>query len=258
MTIPPHPWLESGSEPCRASAYDGETKAAQAIGRLRYMEITSVNVIFAIAILIVAAIEAPHAASGTGHGAWDRLLRVDTLLECLRRRLRVHARSGVGCGRDRVSGDHGLWDLRGPRPLGSDHRGVRRHSRFCFAGVVALLTTRCYARLSTSYPSRGGTVTFVNRAFGTGLFWSRRSGAHGFFLGRPSRLLKVNPGHLLTRHGGLARRCAVSRRAACTKACGRFPLSWRCRTSYSSASKPGGPAAARVRSNHRNASVRLP
>src|SRR5664279_6648696 len=41
---------------------------------------------------------------------------------------------------------------------------------FLVAGLVALLTARSYALLSMSYPSRGGTVTFVNRAFGTGLF----------------------------------------------------------------------------------------
>ncbi len=41
---------------------------------------------------------------------------------------------------------------------------------FVVAGLVALLTARSYALLSTSYPSRGGTVTFVNRAFGPGLF----------------------------------------------------------------------------------------
>lgn len=41
---------------------------------------------------------------------------------------------------------------------------------FALAGVVALLTARSYALLSRRYPSRGGTVTFVNRAFGTGVF----------------------------------------------------------------------------------------
>lgn len=41
---------------------------------------------------------------------------------------------------------------------------------FLVAGLVALLTARSYALLSASYPTRGGTVTFVNRAFGTGLF----------------------------------------------------------------------------------------
>ncbi len=41
---------------------------------------------------------------------------------------------------------------------------------FLVAGLVALLTARSYALLSTSYPSRGGTVSFVNRAFGPGLF----------------------------------------------------------------------------------------
>ena len=41
---------------------------------------------------------------------------------------------------------------------------------FLVAGGVALLTARSYALLSKSYPSKGGTVTFVNKAFGTGLF----------------------------------------------------------------------------------------
>ncbi len=41
---------------------------------------------------------------------------------------------------------------------------------FLVAGMVALLTARSYALLSKSYPSKGGTVTFVNKAFGTGLF----------------------------------------------------------------------------------------
>ncbi len=41
---------------------------------------------------------------------------------------------------------------------------------FFVAGLVALLTARSYALLSRSYPSRGGTVTFINRAFGVGEF----------------------------------------------------------------------------------------
>lgn len=41
---------------------------------------------------------------------------------------------------------------------------------FLVAGLVALLTARSYARLSAGFPSRGGTVTFVNEAFGDGLF----------------------------------------------------------------------------------------
>ncbi len=41
---------------------------------------------------------------------------------------------------------------------------------FFVAGMVALLTARSYSLLSKSYPSRGGTVAFVNHAFGTGLF----------------------------------------------------------------------------------------
>lgn len=41
---------------------------------------------------------------------------------------------------------------------------------FALAGVVALLTTYSYAKLSVAFPSRGGTVTFLDRAFGVGLF----------------------------------------------------------------------------------------
>src|SRR5680860_567191 len=41
---------------------------------------------------------------------------------------------------------------------------------FAVAGVVALLTAYSYAKLSVAYPSRGGTVTFLNRAFGAGMF----------------------------------------------------------------------------------------
>ncbi len=36
---------------------------------------------------------------------------------------------------------------------------------FLFAGFVALLTSYSYARLSVSYQSRGGTVTFIDKAF---------------------------------------------------------------------------------------------
>jgi amino acid transporter len=41
---------------------------------------------------------------------------------------------------------------------------------FLVAGAVALFTSYSYARLSVTYPSQGGTVTFVDRAFGPGLF----------------------------------------------------------------------------------------
>lgn len=40
---------------------------------------------------------------------------------------------------------------------------------FALAGGVALLTTYSYAKLSVAYPSRGGTVTFLDRAFGSGM-----------------------------------------------------------------------------------------
>jgi amino acid transporter len=41
---------------------------------------------------------------------------------------------------------------------------------FALAGGVALLTAYSYAKLSVAYPSRGGTVTFLDRAFGAGPF----------------------------------------------------------------------------------------
>ena len=40
---------------------------------------------------------------------------------------------------------------------------------FALAGGVALLTAYSYAKLSVAYPSRGGTVTFLDRVFGAGL-----------------------------------------------------------------------------------------
>ncbi len=40
---------------------------------------------------------------------------------------------------------------------------------FALAGVVALLTTYSYAKLSVAYPSRGGTVTFLDRTLGAGM-----------------------------------------------------------------------------------------
>jgi len=40
---------------------------------------------------------------------------------------------------------------------------------FALAGIVALLTAYSYTRLSVTYPSQGGTVEFLNAAFGPGL-----------------------------------------------------------------------------------------
>ncbi len=39
---------------------------------------------------------------------------------------------------------------------------------FFLAGIVALITAYSYARLSVAYPSQGGTVEFLNQAFGPG------------------------------------------------------------------------------------------
>ena len=41
---------------------------------------------------------------------------------------------------------------------------------FIIAGVVALLTAYSYAKLSVAYPDRGGTVIFIDRAFGVDFF----------------------------------------------------------------------------------------
>lgn len=40
---------------------------------------------------------------------------------------------------------------------------------FALAGIVALLTSYSYAKLSVTYPSQGGTVEFLDQAFGPGL-----------------------------------------------------------------------------------------
>jgi hypothetical protein len=40
---------------------------------------------------------------------------------------------------------------------------------FFISGLIALLTAYAYARLSVTYPSQGGTVEFLNQAFGSGI-----------------------------------------------------------------------------------------
>ena len=40
---------------------------------------------------------------------------------------------------------------------------------FMIAGIIALVTSYSYTRLSVTYPSQGGTVAFLDRAFGSGL-----------------------------------------------------------------------------------------
>ncbi|MEZ4572320.1 MAG: APC family permease [Thermomicrobiales bacterium] len=39
---------------------------------------------------------------------------------------------------------------------------------FTIAGIVALLTTYSYVKLTVAFPGQGGTVTFLDRAFGSG------------------------------------------------------------------------------------------
>ncbi|MEJ2655996.1 MAG: APC family permease [Desulfobacterales bacterium] len=41
---------------------------------------------------------------------------------------------------------------------------------FIVAGIVALLTAYSYLKLTLTYPGQGGTVEFLNRAYGTGVF----------------------------------------------------------------------------------------
>ncbi len=41
---------------------------------------------------------------------------------------------------------------------------------FLFAGIIALLTSYSYAKLSIAFPSSGGTVKFINEGFGKGVF----------------------------------------------------------------------------------------
>lgn len=41
---------------------------------------------------------------------------------------------------------------------------------FLISGLVALLTAYSYAKLSITFPTRGGTVEFLNQAFGPGIF----------------------------------------------------------------------------------------
>ena len=49
---------------------------------------------------------------------------------------------------------------------------------FLIGGVVALLTAYSYLRLSVTYPSRGGTVKFINQAFGEGIFTGSLNEVH--------------------------------------------------------------------------------
>jgi len=41
---------------------------------------------------------------------------------------------------------------------------------FLIAGIIALVTSYSYVKLSLSYPDRGGTVKFINQGYGKGLF----------------------------------------------------------------------------------------
>ena len=41
---------------------------------------------------------------------------------------------------------------------------------FLFAGILALITSYSYVNLSKAYPSRGGTVKFINQGFGVSVF----------------------------------------------------------------------------------------
>ncbi len=47
--------------------------------------------------------------------------------------------------------------------------GAGAYISFLFGGIVAMLTGYSYAKLALKYPSRGGTVEYINQAFGRGL-----------------------------------------------------------------------------------------
>ena len=47
--------------------------------------------------------------------------------------------------------------------------GGGTYAAFALAGIVALITSYSYAKLSVTYPSEGGTVEFLDQAFGPGL-----------------------------------------------------------------------------------------
>ena len=47
---------------------------------------------------------------------------------------------------------------------------------FVIAGIVALLTSYSYLRLTLAFPGEGGTVSFLNRAFGGGIDGRRVGG----------------------------------------------------------------------------------
>jgi len=52
---------------------------------------------------------------------------------------------------------------------GGEARGATNIS-FLIAGIIALLTAYSYVHLTITYPGKGGTVTFINKAFGEGSF----------------------------------------------------------------------------------------
>jgi len=41
---------------------------------------------------------------------------------------------------------------------------------FFIAGIIAVLTSYSYARLSLFFPDKGGTVHFINKGFGINIF----------------------------------------------------------------------------------------
>lgn len=54
--------------------------------------------------------------------------------------------------------------------IAADIAGRFAYLSFAFAGIVALLTTYSVSKLAVTYPSKGGRVEYLNRAFGRGLF----------------------------------------------------------------------------------------
>jgi len=48
--------------------------------------------------------------------------------------------------------------------------GTGAYFSFVLGGIISFLTGYSYAKLAVKFPFRGGTVEYINRAFGTGLF----------------------------------------------------------------------------------------
>jgi len=82
---------------------------------------------------------------------------------CKTRKINVWGAIAIGVG-GMVGG--GIFAVLG---LAATLAGGATPAAFLVAGVVALLTAYSYAKLTNAYPSEGGTIIFIDRAFGVDL-----------------------------------------------------------------------------------------